>query len=150
MSAAAADPCALAYRPDVQAALHGPGPAATRGRAVGGVFARAVQTSQHRFSAAILRATALGVAEEHAEAVRLQRGVLNVETRALGPEHRETLICATHLAASLVQLGECAETAVLLRTTLAAKTSTVGADNEGTLATEGFLVGKLLYLGEYT
>ena len=91
---------------------------------------------------------ALGDAGEHAEAVRLQRGLLDVETRTLGSDHRSTLACASGLADSLSRLGEHAEAAVLLRTTLATQTRTLGPDAEVTLASEGSLLGMLLDLGD--
>ena len=64
----------------------------------------------------------------------IERGILDARTLALGPDHRETLACASNLAVSLARLGEHAEAAVLLRTTLAIEARTVGTDDGGTLS----------------
>ena len=111
--------------------------------------ARAVETDQTRLTAVSDYAAALGDAGEHADAARLQRGVLDARTRMLGPEHCEALTCASNLAVSLIGHGECAEAVVLLLATLAARTRTLGADGQGTHATESILVNALLRLGEY-
>ena len=74
-----------------------------------------------------------GDAGELAGAVRLQRVVLDVLTRTLGPEYPATLVPASYLAASLSPLRECAEAAVLLWTMLAVETRTLGADDMDTL-----------------
>ena len=112
-------------------------------------YARAVEPNQLRVLAACSYAAALGAAGEHAEAVRLRRGILDDRTRVADPEHRGTLDCASKLARSLLLHGECAEAAVLLRMTLAVETRTAGPDDEGTLFTEGLLVKVLLSLGKY-
>lgn len=51
-----------------------------------------------------------------------------------GTVHPQTLITASNLTASLVNLGESAEAATLLWTTLTVRTSTVGSDDRGTLS----------------
>ena len=102
-----------------------------------------------RLLAATLYAAALDDAGEPAETARLQRGILDVETRTLGLEHRDTLISASNLAVSLSKLGECAEAAVLLRTTLAVQTRTLRLHDKSMFATEGHLVNVLLTMGEY-
>ena len=112
-------------------------------------YARALEVDDNRLLAAASYADALGAAGEPAEAARLERGIINVHTRVWGPEHRDTLTCASNLACSLLRLGECAEAAALLRTTLAARTRTVGADDKNTLVTAGHLVRALISLGEY-
>ena len=109
----------------------------------------AAEMNEERLLAATSYAGALGDAGEPAEAARLTRGILDVETRMSGPEHSSTLVCASHLAISLLQLGECAEAVALLRTTLAVRTRTLGADDEGTLLTEGILLNSMLHLGEF-
>ena len=111
--------------------------------------ARALETNAERLAAVAVCAVAIGRAGEHAEATRLQRGLLDAHVRTLGPEHCKTLVCASNLAASLVRLGEFAAGTVLLRTTLAMRTRTVGADDEGTLDVEGLLVNALHRLGEH-
>ena len=111
--------------------------------------ARAVETDEERLCAAFEYSTALQDAGEHAEAARLQRGVLDVRTRMLGPEHCVTLACATNLARSLLLIGEHVEAAALLRTTLAARTRTAGPDDAGTLALETNLASALNRLKEY-
>ena len=52
-------------------------------------WARAVETEVGRLLAVASYAAALDDAGEHAEGVRLERGVLDVDTRTLGPEHSE-------------------------------------------------------------
>ena len=111
--------------------------------------ARAVEANPERLIAADVYAVALRAAGESAESARLRRGILDVRTRTWGPEHCNTLDCASNLARSLIELGECAEAAVLLRTTLAAHIRTVGADNQSTLTTEGQLASVLNIMGEH-
>ena len=106
-------------------------------------YARLVETDQDRNLAVAAYAAALGTAGEYAEAARLLRVVLDANTRARGPEHCQTLNCASNLAASLLQLREYAKAAVLLRVTLAARTRTVGVDDSRTLTTEGNLAAVL-------
>ena len=99
-----------------------------------------------RLLAARTYAAALEGTGEPAEAVRLRWGILGVNTRASGPEERETLAAAVNLFGSRVRLGECAEAAALLRTTLAVWTRARGTDDEGTPATA---VRALLRLGAF-
>ena len=106
-------------------------------------------TDGKKLAAASSYAAALSAAGEHAEAVRLKRGILFFYTQTLGPEHCETLTCASNLAASLGRLGECAEAAGLLRATLVARTRTIGVDDRATLVAESHLVNVLHSLGEY-
>ena len=113
------------------------------------LHARALDMNQVRLVAVGLYAAALCDAGEHAEAVRLKRGILAVQTRVFGPEHPLNLNSACNLAGSLSRLGECAEAAVLLRTALAARTRTVGPDDEITLTTEVILVNTLHRQGKY-
>ena len=112
-------------------------------------YARLLETHEDRISAAVVYAAALSSAGEHAEATRIFRGILDVHTRMLGPDHLSTLDCATNLGSSLVRLGECAEAVVLPRTALTVRTRTAGADEQGALTTEGLLVNALLDLEEY-
>ena len=107
------------------------------------------ETGCMRLAAASAYALALETAGEHAEAARLQRGLLDVRTRTSGPEHHNTLTCASNLASALLQLGEHAEAAEILRSTLAIETRTLGADDLGTLTTSSSLVTALFNLGEY-
>ena len=111
--------------------------------------ARVVETDGNRLAAAGTYALALADAGEYTEAARLQRGLLNVYTRATGPKHHEALHSASNLAGSLMQLGECAEAAVLLRTTLAVRTRTLGTEDQATLITEGLLVTALHLQGQF-
>ena len=67
---------------------------------------RAVETDGQRIGAAASYAAALDDAGGGAEAARLQRRSLDVETRMFGPEHHEMLTSASNLAASLIGLGE--------------------------------------------
>ena len=60
-----------------------------------------VETHGKRLVAASKYAEALGNAGEHAECVRLERGLLDVQTRTLGPGHRDTLAYASNLTVSL-------------------------------------------------
>ena len=53
----------------------------------------------------------------YAETARLQRGNLDVRTRASEPEHQNTLTPATNWLAGDSQLGEHAEAVVFLRAT---------------------------------
>ena len=105
--------------------------------------ARLVGTIQPRMVAACVYD-----AGEHAEAVRLQRGILDVETRVYGAEHLNILIAASN-AVSLLDLGECAEAAVFLRLAFAVRTRTLRADDNMTFTAEYLLVNALLRLGEY-
>ena len=124
----------LALLRDMQAGLHGPGQSAARDRAVGEARGRGGDGQEAHRGGGVY-AYALGAAGEHAEAVRLQRGILDVSTRTLGPDHPYALACASNVATSLVHLGGCAVAAVLLRTTLAARTRTLGPDDANTLIT---------------
>ena len=91
--------------------------------------ARTVETNMERIVAAVTYAGALFAAGESAEAERLERGLLGVYTRVLGPEHEEA--------------------AALLRTTLTVQTRTLGADDVNALITESLLADALYYMGEY-
>ena len=123
----------------VQASAHGPGPAAARDCAVGEASARGGDEPG---------ASRGCQPSHHAEAVQLQRDSLDVLTRLRGPEHSNTLTCASNLVILCLQLGESAEAAALLRTTLTAHTRTLGPDGKDTRMAEGFLAGALLRLGK--
>ena len=55
-----------------------------------------VETNEQRVLAAELYSGALNAAGEHAEAMRLKRGILDARTRMLGSEHPCSLICASN------------------------------------------------------
>ena len=118
--------------------------------ALWGKHVREVETDGHRLGVASTYTVALGAAGGHADAARLQQGILDVFTQAVGPEHSDTLVCASNLAVTSLQLGGCAEAAVLLRTTIAARTRTSRPDDRGTLTTEGYLINALYRLGRHT
>ena len=59
-------------------------------------YAHEAETDNDRLEASSLYAMILGRAGEHAEAARLKRGILDVETRTSGPEHRDTLVCVSN------------------------------------------------------
>ena len=80
----------LALLLDVQAALYGPGQAATRDRAVGEARAHGGYRRQAPRGDGLVRRGAQHRGE-NAEAARLERGLLDVPTRTLWSDHRATL-----------------------------------------------------------
>ena len=67
--------------------------------------ARAVEMNLERRLAVNVYLMALSVAGEHAEAARLQRGILDADDSGVGPGYSETLGSASSMGHSLSNLG---------------------------------------------
>ena len=71
--------------------------------------------SKDRLAAASILACSLHGQGKHAEAVQMQRELLDVQRRVLGPEHPHTLTTMSNLASSLRGQGKRAEAETMLR-----------------------------------
>ncbi len=80
---------------------------------------------------------------KHAEAEQLQRELLDVRRRVLGPEHPATLTTMGNLASSLDGQGKHAEAVQMKRELLDVRRRVLGPEHPGTLTTMGNLARSL-------
>ncbi|WP_330323459.1 FxSxx-COOH system tetratricopeptide repeat protein [Streptomyces anulatus] len=83
------------------------------------------------------------------EELLLRRQVLDAETRALGPDHPDTLASRNNLANALSDLGEYQQAAELCRQNVADRERVLGPDRPDTLASRNNLANALDDLGEH-
>jgi hypothetical protein len=87
---------------------------------------------------------------KYAKAEQINREVLAVEKRVLGPEHPSTLTSAANLAASLMYQGKHAEAEQIHREVLAAGKLVLGSEHPETLASSANLAVTLFDQRKYT
>ncbi|WP_327332758.1 FxSxx-COOH system tetratricopeptide repeat protein [Streptomyces anulatus] len=83
------------------------------------------------------------------EELLLRRQVLDAETRALGPDHLDTLASRNNLANTLSELGEHQQAAGLHRQNVADRERVLGPDHPHTVSSRNNLAATLSDLGEY-
>jgi hypothetical protein len=77
---------------------------------------------------------------QYAEAERLQRDILAIRQRELGPEHTDFLLSKYNLSTVLRRSGQRAAAERLLRETLDEQTRFLGTENADALATNKILL----------
>jgi eukaryotic-like serine/threonine-protein kinase len=85
----------------------------------------------------------------YAEAEKLERQVLEIRQRTLGPEHTDTLVSKYNLVTMLFGEGHFPEAEKLIRETLEAQIRVLGPENGDTLASKAELAAILDKEGRY-
>ena len=93
------------------------------------------EENRERLEAMNNLAVSLNSEGKHAEAAEIQRAVLAVRTRVLGPEHPDKLTTANNLAICLSRQGKHAEAEEMLHEVLAARKRVLGTEHPSTLVT---------------
>lgn len=86
----------------------------------------------------------------YAERLALRQIMLNVDNRAQGPEHRDTLTSRDNLAGALYDFGDYRQAAELHRQTLDVRRRTLGPEHPDTLTSHGNLAAALAALNRPT
>ena len=90
--------------------------------------------SKDRLAAASVLANSLGDQGKHAEAEQMERELIDVRRRVLGPEHPKTLNTMNNLACSLSGQGKHAEAEQMFRELLDVERRVLGPEHPDTLA----------------
>jgi hypothetical protein len=107
------------------------------------------EDDDERLAAALNMASSLSDQGEHDEAEALQRHVLKVQERVVGPEHPDTLGTRHNLSISLSGLGKHPEAEALQRHVLEVMVRVAGPDHPKTLTIKHNLANSLVRQGKY-
>jgi tetratricopeptide (TPR) repeat protein len=111
---------------------------------------RLPEEDDQRLIAAGNLASSLRAQGKYAEAEAIDREVLGVRQRVLGPEHPDTLLTAGNLASTLDAQGKYAEAETMHREVLLIKRRVLGPEHPHTLRTAGNLANTLNNQGKHT